>query len=131
MSTEPQIIPPGEVLPPMVTATKQARRAAKPKRKHRDRFGMVNTFTDCTLAGLSRAEIAVWLVLWRDSRKGVAQTGQTDIARRAGICRRTVYNTIGRLAGKGLVTVVHRGGLRRGASCYRVHPVKSVRTHGQ
>jgi DNA-binding MarR family transcriptional regulator len=60
------------------------------------------------------------LVLYRDSRDGIARTGQTDIARRAGINRRTVYRALRRLEGRGLVKIVYARGLGRGLSRYRV-----------
>src|SRR4051794_25915346 len=63
----------------------------KPKGKAAgDRFRTLNTFADFTLVTLSRAEIAVWLLLWRDTRDGTARTGITDLARRAGCDRSTV-----------------------------------------
>jgi hypothetical protein len=39
---------------------------------------------DFTLSALTRAEIAVCLLLWRDTKSdGTAQTSQADLARRA------------------------------------------------
>jgi hypothetical protein len=95
--------------------------ATKPKRQSRsERFAVLNAFTDFALANLSRAEIAVWLVLYRDTRDGTARTSYDDIARRAGLNRRNVGRAIRRLEGRGLLKVVHRGGLRQGVSRYRV-----------
>jgi DNA-binding MarR family transcriptional regulator len=81
---------------------------------------VLNAFVDISMAGLSRSEIAVWMVLYRDTRDGIAQTSQVAIARRAGVEDRTVRRAINRLTARGLVTVVYHGGLNRGPSKYRV-----------
>lgn len=86
------------------------------------RFEQVNGFADFTLPGLDRAQIAVWLILWRDTKAGIARTSQADLARRAGTTTRTVERAVRRLIRAGLLTVVRRGGLGRGPSSYRVHP---------
>jgi predicted transcriptional regulator len=83
-----------------------------------ERFAMLNTFADCALAELSRAEIAVWLVLFRDTREGTARASYDDLARRAGCDRRNVGRALRRLEERGLLSVVHRGGMRRGVSRY-------------
>ena len=75
------------------------------------------------MSELSRAEIAVWLILYRDSRDGKAKTSQADIARRAGINVRTARRAIERLQRRGLLSIVRRGGLRQGPSTYRAHPL--------
>jgi len=90
------------------------------KSKAGERFAVLNSFVDFALANLSRAEVAVWLVLFRDTRDGTARTSYDDIARRAGLNRRNVSRALRRLEGAGLLRVVHRGGLRRGASRYLV-----------
>jgi DNA-binding transcriptional ArsR family regulator len=94
------------------------------KTKAGELFAVLNTFVDYTLAELNRAELAVWLVLYRDTREGTAQTSYDDLARRAGLNRRNVGRALRRLERRGLVKTVHRGGLRRGVSRYRVrvHP---------
>jgi len=81
---------------------------------------------DYTLAGLDRSAMAVWMVLYRDTKDGIARTGQTDIARRAGIGRRTVVRAVNRLEKQGLLVRVHRGGLNRGTSSYRVLPLATA-----
>lgn len=99
-------------------------RATSPRRSSAGRFRTINTFADCTLAELGRAEVAVWLLLWRDTKlDGLATAAQADLARRAGTTPRTVERAIGSLEQRGLLTVVRRGGLRRGPSTYRVHPL--------
>lgn len=122
---EPRIIPVGGELPPMEPRSERSRKptpgkARQPKGKTGERFRVLNNFVDFTLAELSRAEIAVWLILYRDTRDGTARTGMAEIARRAGCTRRNVVRAVQRLEKLGLLKVVHRGGFRRGASRYRV-----------
>jgi hypothetical protein len=93
---------------------------SKPKGKTGERFAVLNSFVDFALAGLNRREIAVWLVLYRDTREGTARTSYDDLARRAGLARRNVGRALRRLELLGLLQVVHRGGLGRGPSRYRV-----------
>ena len=127
MNTEPRIIPVGDELPPMDVDRKRPAgdSADEPKRtaKHRDRFAPLNAFVDCTVASLTRSEALTWLVLWRDTRDGTARTSMANIARRIGTSRRTVTAAIGKLRGRGLLTLAYRGGLNRGVSVYRVHPL--------
>jgi DNA-binding MarR family transcriptional regulator len=85
-----------------------------------ERFAVLNAFVDFALAGLTRAEIAVWLVLYRDTRDGTSRTSYGDLARRVGINRRNVGRALRRLEARGLLTVVHRGELGRGVSRYHV-----------
>jgi hypothetical protein len=123
----PRIIPVGEEPPPMDGPAPSNRphrgkpkgKAAGGKTKAGERFAVLNTFVDFALADLSRAEIAVWLVLYRDTRDGTARTSYDDLARRAGCNRRNVGRAARRLERLGLLKVVHRGGLRRGVSRYR------------
>jgi hypothetical protein len=98
----------------------------KPKEKHssRGRFQSINAFLDVTMGALDRAELAVWLLLWRDTKPdGLARTSQSDLARRAGCNPRTVRRALAALQLAGLVSVVRQGGLNRGLSVYRVHPL--------
>ncbi len=126
----PRIIPVGEELPPMEEAEPapsgrpdRDNPKVKPdggKAKAGERFAVLNGFVDFALAGLNRREIAVWLVLYRDTREGTARTSYDDLARRAGLNRRNVGRALRRLELLGLLNVVHRGGLGRGVSRYRV-----------
>lgn len=128
--SEPRIIPGCETLPPMEplrlrTASNNGK-PTKPKRTKQTagRFAVINAFADFTLRTLDRTGVAVWLLLWRDTKAdGLAKTSQADLARRAGISDRTARRAIDRLQRAGLLSVVHRGGLRRGVSTYRVHPL--------
>jgi hypothetical protein len=88
-----------------------------------ERFRVLNNFVDYSLAELSRVEIAVWLILYRDTRDGTTRTGMTDLARRAGCSRRSVVSAVKKLEKLGLLKIVHRGGIHRGVSRYRVRPL--------
>jgi CRP-like cAMP-binding protein len=125
--TEPRILPGCEVLPPMNPRrmTSNNGKAEKPKRTETtsNRFRELNAFVDCSLIDLSRAEALTWLVLWRDTKQGgTVRTSSVDIARRIGTSRRAVTNALARLRKRGLLRLVHRGGLNRGVSIYRVIP---------
>jgi len=139
IGTEPSILPGCTVLPPMDPPTgrppapaghqgdrskaKHPKDTPPARRKTAGRFAVLNAFVDFTLAGLNRNEIAVWLVLYRDTKDGTARTGQADIARRAGISPRSVRRGIEGLREKGLVKRTYQGGIGRGASAYRIHPL--------
>jgi hypothetical protein len=130
---EPRIIPVGAELPPMEPRPGRSHKptlskASEPKGKTGKRsagecFRTLNNFVDFTLAELSRAEIAVWLILYRDTRDGTARTGMTDLARRAGCAKRNAVRAVQHLEKFGLVKVIHRGGFRRVVSRCRVKPL--------
>ena len=142
MTSLPQRLTGCAVLPPLVREDLQSShverhngqssaghrsKAKEPNDKRKaaaDRFAVLNNFIDFTMAVLTRNELAVWLVLYRDSRDGIARTAQSDIARRAGVTRRTVVRVLQRLEGLKLLKTVHQGGMRRGVSIYRVIPLK-------
>jgi hypothetical protein len=122
----PSVFAVGEEPPPLRTAqTSESRRTPKAgsaKGKAGTRFAVLNGFVDFTLAKLNRSDIAVWLVLYRDTRDGSARTGLMDLARRAGCDRSTAFRAVHRLERLGLLQVVHRGSLGKGPSRYRVQP---------
>ena len=89
--------------------------------RHGDRWAAYNAFVDTTLGGLGEAELRVWLILFRDVRDGVARTGMTDIARRAGLTRRGVVKAVAGLKRRRLVEVVARGSVNGSPNVYRVH----------
>jgi predicted transcriptional regulator len=113
----------GDEPPPLEAANRTSGKGSKAKRKAADRFAALNGFVDFALARLNRAEIAVWLILYRDTRDGTARTAYDDIARRAGCNRSTVYRAVHRLESAGLLRIVYRGGLGRGPSRYCVRPI--------
>jgi hypothetical protein len=129
MSIQPHILRVGEEPPPLDAPEERLTREAAPgsasrpkgKRSSKGMFLCINAFLDVTMADLDRAEMAVWLLLWRDTKPdGLARTSQTDLARRAGCHPRTVRRALTALQRTGLVSVVRQGGLNRGLSVYRV-----------
>jgi predicted ArsR family transcriptional regulator len=90
----------------------------------------LNAFVDFTAGELTRAELLVWLILYRDARDGVARTSQADMAHRAGCSVKTVRRAVDRLRQRGLLRVTYRGGVGRGASAYRIRaiPLESLGT---
>jgi len=87
------------------------------------RFEILNAFVDTGMADLSRAELAVWLVLYRDTKPdGTARASLEDLARRGGMDRQTASRAVGRLARRKMLQVIRRGGLNSGPSAYRVFP---------
>ena len=95
-------------------------KARQPKGTAKGRFAQLNAFIDFTMGALSRADIIVWMILYRDSREGIARTAQADIARRGKIDRRTVGRSLRRLEARGLLKIVYQGGFRQGVSRYRL-----------
>ena len=118
----------GGILPPDATLRADdephAARSKNAKRRttRSERFAMLNAFTDFELSELTGTEVKVWLILFRDTKAttGTARTGQTDIARRAGVTPRAVRKAISGLIAKGFVQVVNRGRLNVGPSQYRL-----------
>ncbi|MEQ8209399.1 MAG: helix-turn-helix domain-containing protein [Lacipirellulaceae bacterium] len=120
-----------EVLPPLestdtrnLTSCREPEIKPKTTRKRAaNRFATLNQFIDETLATLCRGDIAVWMILYRDTRNGTARTSQADIARRGGLSVRGAAKAIKRLEKRGLLRVVYQGGLNRGSSRYSVLPL--------
>lgn len=103
------------------TTRKGSRQPAE--RASQGRFAELNSFVDVTLRRLSRPESAVWLVLFRDARNHLATVSQASIARRTGVCDRTVRRAIVRLVELRLVKVVRQGRLGKTLSTYRIWPL--------
>src|SRR4051812_47912701 len=101
----------GEEPPPMTIASAAEMASKRKSRKGTaDRFSMMNTFIDCTMKDLKRSEIAVWWILFRDTRDGIVRASFDVIATRAGCDRRNVGRALKRLEALGLVKVIFRGG---------------------
>ncbi len=107
------------------TERSNTRRQSKPK-ESAARFKLLNEFVDQTMQQLTPRQFTVWLCLFRDSRNGTATAAQSYIATRCGLQRPTVSTTIGELEALGLVVTIHRGGINRGLSRYRVSAVIST-----
>jgi DNA-binding MarR family transcriptional regulator len=99
-------------------------RSTSPKRRRSGlRFETFNAFVDEGMANLTRSEVNVWLVLYRDTKpEGTARTSLADIARRAGIDRQTASRAVTSLRQRKMLQIIRRGGLNRGPSTYRVYP---------
>jgi DNA-binding MarR family transcriptional regulator len=107
----------------MISTVEPTARRKATKRVSRLRFETLNAFLDIGMADLSRAELAVWLILYRDTqRNGVARASLDDLARRGGMNRQTASRAVGRLARRKMLQVIRRGGLNCGPSAYRVFP---------
>jgi hypothetical protein len=83
---------------------------------------------------LSRANLAVWLILYPDvKRDGTARASRDDLALRRGIDRQRVGRALRRLASRKILQVIRRGGLNRGPSAYRYrycrHPCLTPQKH--
>ena len=131
--TPSKVLPPGAVLPPLVTGDADEGTPARPAgrkggRTHARRstrlaarFALFNGFVDDGMGTLPRAAALVWVCLWRDTKpNGLARTAVTDLARRVGGSRSTVIRAVRLLVDRGRLKVVRRGGLGRGVSTYRV-----------
>jgi hypothetical protein len=76
-------LPPALYRRPQTTAKRKTS-----KRESRLRFETLNGFVDSRMADLSRAELAVWLILFRDTKRdGTARASLDDLARRPGMNR--------------------------------------------
>lgn len=119
------ILPGCSVLPPLETPSKPKASSEKPKARKAtgERFAVLNAFVDVSMADLSRAELATWFVLYRDTRNGTACTSAEHIAKRIGTSLRAVTTALAKLRRRGLLVQVFRGGINRGPSRYRVVPM--------
>lgn len=128
--SEHNIIPPGQVLSPMRldadsrpadtnnVAKKQSRRPATS-----GRFAVLNSFADVGAKTVDTTAQACWWILFRETREGVATVSHSRIGKCIGMSRHTAMRAIKRLEMAGLLTVVRHGGLNRGPSTYRLHPL--------
>jgi DNA-binding MarR family transcriptional regulator len=107
----------------MTSTVEPTARRKTTKRCSRLRFETLNAFVDSGMADLSRAELAVWLILFRDTKRdGTARTSLDDLARRGGMNRQSASRAVGRLARRKMLQVIRHGGLNCGPSTYRVFP---------
>lgn len=86
-----------------------------------NRFKVLNTFVDHTMAGIPGRDALAWLVLYRDTKPdGLARASVAHIARRMGCSRSTAKRSLSRLKALRLVEVVQQGGKDKGPNTYRV-----------
>jgi hypothetical protein len=89
------------------------------------RFVTLNAFVDFGLVGakLTPAGALVWIVLYRFANPDGTVTVSADrIQACTGLSMKTVFRALKDLKAKGLVKVIARGGINRGASKYRIRP---------
>lgn len=128
---EPRIIPGSAVLPPMAgpmprpLANPGAPGKGKPgQRTTGDRFTVLNAFADYGARLVNPTAQACWWIIYRETKPdGLARASHGRIAGCIGVSRHTALRAMRRLERAGLLTVVKRGGLRGGASVYRVHGI--------
>lgn len=98
------------------------------KRQSNRRFETLNHFVDFTLRDMTPAELRVWVILHRDTKPdGKARASLDDIARRAGVDRRSVSRAIARLKARRMLKTIKRGGLNSGCSTYVILPCPADR----
>lgn len=97
------------------------RRSAQRTPKSKHRFESINTFIDLTMRGVTARAAQIWLILWRDTKpNGLARTGVSDLAKRAGCSTSTTKRALAELRRLGLIVVITRGHEGGGPTCYRV-----------
>jgi hypothetical protein len=120
------ILSAGGVLPPAHSHEGVSSRApplkSRSEREGAHRFETLNRFIDSSARSVSVTAQAAWTVLYRDVKpSGRACIAQTQVAECMGVSRRTACRALKELENAGLISVVKRGGLNRGANVYRVH----------
>jgi hypothetical protein len=109
-----------ECLAPASQSTPSAP-ASRGRRGKRERFtGMLNPFVELRLRELTRAEVVVWLILYRDERGGISRTAHSDMAKRGGLSTRAVVDAVKSLRKRGLLETVRRGRMNVGPSVHRL-----------
>jgi DNA-binding MarR family transcriptional regulator len=87
-----------------------------------ERFQVLNDFVDHGLADLSRSEVAVYLILFRDTQPtGLARTSLTELARRGGMSERQASRALNKLIQRGAVHVIRKAVGQR-AAMYSLYP---------
>jgi DNA-binding MarR family transcriptional regulator len=87
------------------------------------RFQVLNEFVDVGLSQLSRSEIAVYLILFRDTKPtGLARTSRSELARRGGMTQRQASRALTKLIGRGAVHVIRKA-LGQRSGIYSLYPL--------
>jgi hypothetical protein len=116
---QPTILRGLDTLPPFERAARNTR--ARKQSEPTNRWHTLNAFVDSHLSAVSGTAAKVWFILFRDTKpNGLASTSQGNLARRAGVCPRTVRTALRTLIDVGLVRMVQRGNVNQGASVYAV-----------
>ncbi len=92
------------------------------RRNSLERFKVLNDFVDVGMAQLSRSEIAVYLIVFRDTKPtGLARTSRTELARRGGMTERQASRALTKLINRGAVHVIRRG-FKGKVALYSLYP---------
>lgn len=90
------------------------------KRKNAHRFYDLNDFVDVSMQDLTRAEMAVWLSLFRSARDRTVRLSREQIAATSGCSVKATGQAIQSLIAKKLIRQTVRGSINRGPSTYRI-----------
>jgi DNA-binding MarR family transcriptional regulator len=85
-------------------------------------------FVDDGVRSLTRSELAVYLILMRDTKlDGTARVALTDLATRGGLSKDTASRAVRSLAKRGVLRVV-RPGVSRKPTLYTIFPTAVFKT---
>ena len=85
-------------------------------------------FVDDGVRSLTRSELAVYLILMRDTKPdGTARAGLTDLATRGGLSKRSASRSVQSLIGRGVLQVV-RHGVSGKPTVYTIFPTAVFKT---
>lgn len=104
---------------------KAMQKKSKRKRKCADAVGrrwrLLNAFVDGGVVGLERADVVVWVVLFRHARAdGMVKVARTRLVAITGLASGTVKRAIRRLVAAGWLERIRRGGPSSGVAIYCV-----------
>ncbi len=97
-----------------------SRDGGRPKGRLWKKMDAYNAFIDQAFPFIPHVDRLVWLVLFRHAADGVVKRSHSLVAKDVGCSVRTIQRAIDRLRAAGLVRVLKRGGLRVGASTFRL-----------
>jgi hypothetical protein len=102
-------------------------RSVSKQRYYRLWFQNLAGFVDQGIRGLSRSELATYLILLRDTRPdGTARAGLDDLAERGGISRWSASRAVRSLVARNVLTTVRRGRAGK-ATLYTIFPPAAFR----
>jgi hypothetical protein len=85
-------------------------KSANTQRYYREWFVNFAAFVDQGVRTLSRSELAIYLILMRDTQPdGIARAGLTDLATRGGMSRRSASRAVQALIKQGVLRVIRHG----------------------
>ncbi len=85
-------------------------KAANRQSYYREWFRNLAAFVDEGVRTLSRSELAVYLILMRDTRPdGTARAGLDDLAKRGGMSKRSASRGVQSLVNRGVLRIIRHG----------------------